>query len=84
MMWGSLWDSVREAELDPREYVELAIKNLPTEKDETITASVLRPSKHSDDVLHRRYGRKRDGNGACQQPDLVEPQAPQPGQNRLR
>ncbi|HYJ92906.1 MAG TPA: M1 family metallopeptidase, partial [Pyrinomonadaceae bacterium] len=41
MMWGALWDSVREAELDPREYVELAIKNLPTEKDETITASVL-------------------------------------------
>jgi len=41
MMWGSLWDSVREAELDPREYVELAIKNLPIEKDETITASVL-------------------------------------------
>ena len=41
MMWGSLWDSVREAELDPREYVELAIKDLPTEKDETITASVL-------------------------------------------
>jgi hypothetical protein len=41
MMWGSLWDSVREAELDPREYVELAIKNLPVEKDETITASVL-------------------------------------------
>ena len=28
MMWGSLWDSVREAELDPRDYVELAIKNL--------------------------------------------------------
>ena len=28
MMWGSLWDSVREAELDPREYVELAIKQL--------------------------------------------------------
>src|SRR5262249_14562810 len=28
-------------ELNPRDYVELAIKNLPTEKDETITASVL-------------------------------------------
>jgi aminopeptidase N len=41
MMWGALWDSVREAELDPRQYVELAIKDLPTEKDETITASVL-------------------------------------------
>jgi aminopeptidase N len=28
MMWGSLWDSVREAELDPKEYVELVVKNL--------------------------------------------------------
>jgi aminopeptidase N len=28
MMWGSLWDSVREAELDPKEYVELVIRNL--------------------------------------------------------
>lgn len=28
MMWGSLWDSVREQELDPKEYVELVIKNL--------------------------------------------------------
>jgi hypothetical protein len=41
MMYGALWDSVREAELDPRQYVELAIKNLPTEKDEMITSSVL-------------------------------------------
>ncbi len=28
MMWGSLWDSVREAELDPKQYVELVVKNL--------------------------------------------------------
>ncbi len=28
MMWGALWDSVREAELAPREYVELAIRTL--------------------------------------------------------
>src|SRR6185503_18073395 len=55
MMWGALWDSVRDAELDPREYVELAIKALSTtppakpgtppsqggEQDETIIASVL-------------------------------------------
>ncbi len=27
-MWGSLWDSVREAELDPKDYVELVIRNL--------------------------------------------------------
>ncbi len=28
MMWGSLWDSVREAELDPKDYVELVVKML--------------------------------------------------------
>ncbi len=56
MMWGALWDSVREGELDPKEYVELAIKQLgaplqkparskgsadPTESDETIIQSLL-------------------------------------------
>jgi aminopeptidase N len=41
MMWGALWDSVRESELDPKEFVALATRNLPIEKDETITASVL-------------------------------------------
>ena len=41
MMWGALWDSVREGELDPLVYVELAIKSLPTEYDESITSSVL-------------------------------------------
>jgi aminopeptidase N len=41
MMWGALWDSVREGELDPRMYVELAIRNLPAEQDENIVASVL-------------------------------------------
>jgi aminopeptidase N len=28
MMWGALWDSVREGELDPRVYVELVVKVL--------------------------------------------------------
>ena len=28
MMWGALWDSVREGELDPREYVELVVNVL--------------------------------------------------------
>jgi aminopeptidase N len=41
MMYGALWDSVREGELDPKTYVELAIKNLPTESDETIASSIL-------------------------------------------
>jgi len=58
-----LWDSVREAELNPRDYVELAIKDLPAEKDETITASVLGrvstamtyylPDKQADSIASR-------------------------------
>ncbi len=41
MMWGSLWDSVRFAELDPKEYVELAIKNIGIEKDVSTISSIL-------------------------------------------
>ncbi len=33
MMWGSLWDSVREGELDPKEYVELVLKVLSAQSD---------------------------------------------------
>jgi len=41
MMWGALWDSVREGELDPTEYVELAIKNIGVEKDELTIQTIL-------------------------------------------
>lgn len=41
MMYGSLWDSVREAELEPKDFVELAIKNVGTEKDEMIVSAIL-------------------------------------------
>jgi aminopeptidase N len=41
LLWGSLWDSVREAELDPREYVELALRILPGEKDEALAQSII-------------------------------------------
>jgi aminopeptidase N len=41
MMWGSLWDSVREAELDPKDYVELVIKHLGSEKDEVTISTLL-------------------------------------------
>ncbi len=41
MMWGTLWDSVREAELAPRDYVALAIKNISTEKDELTIQTIL-------------------------------------------
>ena len=41
MMWGSLWDSVREGELDPKEYVELVVKNIGVENDESTIATLL-------------------------------------------
>jgi aminopeptidase N len=41
MMWGTLWDSVREAELDPKLYVELAIKNIAVESDESTIQAIL-------------------------------------------
>jgi aminopeptidase N len=60
MMWGSLWDSVREAELSPKDYVELVIKNINVETDEstiqtllnrTATAMNYYLSKEQTDVL---------------------------------
>lgn len=41
MMWGSLWDSVREAELSPKDYVELVIKNIDVESDESTIQTLL-------------------------------------------
>jgi aminopeptidase N len=41
LLWGSLWDSVREAEMDPRDYIDLALRNLPAEKDESLAQSII-------------------------------------------
>ncbi len=41
MMWGSLWDSVREAELSPQDYVALVIKNINVEIDESTIQTLL-------------------------------------------
>ncbi|MDQ3747395.1 MAG: ERAP1-like C-terminal domain-containing protein [Acidobacteriota bacterium] len=41
MLWGSLWDSVRETELAPKDYVELIIKNINVETDESTIQTLL-------------------------------------------
>ncbi|NUQ19622.1 MAG: aminopeptidase [Gemmatimonadaceae bacterium] len=41
MLWGSLWDLVREARLAPTAYVALARQELPRERDEQIASGVL-------------------------------------------
>jgi aminopeptidase N len=41
LLWGALWDLVREARLDPARYASLALRELPTEPDEQIVSGVL-------------------------------------------
>ena len=41
MLWGSLWDLVREARFAPADYIALAARELPRERDEQIVSSVL-------------------------------------------
>jgi aminopeptidase N len=50
LLWGSLWDSVREVELDPAVYVQTALEALPHERDETLAASLL---AHTETAMHR-------------------------------
>ncbi|MGB2589347.1 MAG: M1 family aminopeptidase [Candidatus Acidiferrum sp.] len=50
LLWGSLWDSVREAELAPREYLALALHLLPAETDEELAQSLI---GHVTTGLHR-------------------------------
>jgi aminopeptidase N len=41
LLWGSLWDSVREAELSPAAYVDLTVKRIAEERDEVTVQSIL-------------------------------------------
>ncbi|MGI8813649.1 MAG: M1 family metallopeptidase, partial [Pyrinomonadaceae bacterium] len=75
MMWGSLWDSVREGELDPKEYVELVIKNIPLEKDESTIQSLLgRVSTAMNYYLTgERVSSPHVSKGSPANPDRMEP-----------
>jgi aminopeptidase N len=41
LLWGALWDSVREAQLAPSAYIELGLKLVQAERDEVATQSLL-------------------------------------------
>ncbi len=41
MLWGSMWDLVREARLAPARYIEMALRGLPAETDEQIASMIL-------------------------------------------
>ena len=50
LLWGSLWDSVRNSEMAPADYVALALALLPNESDETLARSLI---AHAAVALHR-------------------------------
>jgi aminopeptidase N len=50
LLWGALWASVRQAELAPDDFLQLALERLPTEHDEALASSIL---QHVDIALHR-------------------------------
>ena len=41
MLWGSLWDLVRETRVDPARYVAATLAEMPREKDDQIASRVL-------------------------------------------
>ena len=41
MLWGAMWDLVRDARIAPTDYVDAATRELPAEQDEQIAAGVL-------------------------------------------
>lgn len=41
MLWGALWDLVREAELAPGRFIDIALRELPREQDEQIASGIL-------------------------------------------
>lgn len=41
MLWGALWDQVREAQIDPVRFARLALEELPREKDEQLFPTLV-------------------------------------------
>ena len=41
LLWGALWDAVREAEMNPRDYIAKALEALPNESDLELAQSLL-------------------------------------------
>jgi aminopeptidase N len=50
LLWGSLWDSVRVAQLAPRDYLDVAQDMLEDENEENLAQSI---TAHSVTALHR-------------------------------
>jgi aminopeptidase N len=61
LLWGSLWDSVREAEMAPAEFVRLATVHAPREQDDValqfvLTRAVSAYGRYLSDAQRRALG----------------------------
>src|SRR5215471_4092344 len=63
MLWGALWDAVREAEMNPRDYVALVLKALPNEADLELAQSLLGRATYA----FERYLSTKDQNAVAPQ-----------------
>jgi aminopeptidase N len=41
MLWGALWDQVRDAQIDPARFARLALRELPRETDDQLFPSIV-------------------------------------------
>jgi aminopeptidase N len=64
LLWGAVWDGVRELQMAPSAYIRLAVRALPAETDEAITQSVL---GHTTAAFQRYLG---DAQRVLLAPDL--------------
>ncbi|HEX5724890.1 MAG TPA: M1 family aminopeptidase, partial [Longimicrobiaceae bacterium] len=59
MLWGALWDAVREGTLPPARFVEIALRELPAEPDEQIASAVMGRASAALATLLPRLARER-------------------------
>ena len=59
MLWGALWDEVRNYRMEPARFVDLALRELPRESDEQIVPVVLRRLDRAVSAYLGDEGRRR-------------------------
>jgi aminopeptidase N len=57
MLWGALWDLVRDARLEPARFVAAAMRELPNEQDEQIAAGIVGRLRRSVEAYLSTTGR---------------------------
>ena len=57
LLWGSLWQSVRFSAFAPSDYLQTALAELPAERDEALSSSIV---SHGEWAIHRYLSREAE------------------------